>query len=186
MKPIRNFTLYTLHFTLSCAALAAAREKVEPATPARAPASETPAAGEISRMGGEITRAAGFYTRAAGFSSPAAGNAESVLAAAFASANAADIPAILAALPADMLDSAAPEIAATLYAALLKSAAPSLSPAALAEVKREWYERFAADGGSRASWILRRAKTLAERGESTDALRAAFWSTLERWMQEED
>lgn len=51
-----------------------------------------------------------------------------------------------------------------------------------AKTRGEWYEKFSASPGSRAYWILRTARIMAERGEDVSELKKLFDELLVRFL----
>ena len=54
------------------------------------------------------------------------------------------------------------------------------------KIKKQWYEKFVAKGGSKADWILKMVNERAERGQSVDDLKKIFDDAMMGWLEEED
>lgn len=54
------------------------------------------------------------------------------------------------------------------------------------KIKKQWYEKFVAKGGSKADWILKMASERAESGQSVDDLKKIFDDVMRGWLEEDN
>lgn len=110
----------------------------------------------------------------------------SLLSAALAKTTVAEYPALVAAVAASATDANVVAIAMEILAAFTNATAPTIPAAKLAEVKKQWFEILSAKGGSRAWWVLQKAKEEAFFGRPTDELKQIFFKTMLDWVEEKE